>query len=361
MQIVVFVLMLSVLILVHELGHFLIAKLFKMRVEEFGIGLPPRAKSLFVSRGTLFSLNWLPLGGFVKLFGEDMDDPVQANSPEAFFNKPIWQRTAVLLAGVIMNFILGVFAFGIVYTYLGIPTKTDKVFVVEVGKNTPAEAAGITVESEIKKITYQNKVVPFSGVDGFIKQVEPYKGKELELTTISKTGQEKSIRITPRLTPPAGEGALGVALSNIEMKMYPIWQRPFRGAVVGMQEAWAWGKEIAVNLGTVLWGIVTGKGVPKDVSGPIGIYQVSKQVYKIGWVAVLQFMAILSINLAILNVMPFPALDGGRIFFLGIEMIIGKKLKNRIEGYVHSVGMVFLIGLMVLITVRDVIKLIHPL
>lgn len=361
MQILVFVLMLSVLILVHELGHYFVAKFFKMRVDEFGIGLPPRAKKLFTWKGTLFSLNWLPLGGFVKLFGEDMDDPVQSGSPEAFFNKPIWQRAGVLMAGVIMNFVLGVFAFGIVYTYLGIPTKTDKVFVVEVKKDTPADMAGIKVESEIKKITFEKKEIAFVGVDGFIKQVEPLKGKEVELTLADKKGQESTVKIIPRLNPPEGEGALGVALSNVEMKMYPVWQRPFRGVVVGMQEAWAWGKEITVNLGSVLWGIVTGKGVPKDVAGPIGIYEVSKQVYKIGWVAVLQFMAILSINLAILNIMPFPALDGGRIFFLGVEMVIGKKLKNRIEGYVHTVGMVFLLGLMVLITVRDVIKLVHPL
>src|SRR5258706_8305137 len=119
MQIVIFVLMLSVLVLIHELGHFLVAKFFKMRVEEFGIGLPPRAKTLFTKRGTIFSLNWLPLGGFVKLFGEDMDDPAQASSPEAFFNKPIWQRAGVLTAGVVMNFLLGVLVFGIVYTYVG--------------------------------------------------------------------------------------------------------------------------------------------------------------------------------------------------------------------------------------------------
>jgi len=352
--------MLSVLVLVHEFGHFIMARLFKMRVEEFGIGLPPRAKKLFTSKGTLFSLNWLPIGGFVKLFGEDMDDPVQAGSPEAFFNKPIWQRAGVLTAGVVMNFLLGVFAFGIVYTYLGIPTKTDKVIVVEVGKNTPAEAAGIKTDSQIKKITFENKDGVFSGVNGFIKQIDPLKGKEIELTLVTKEGKEQTVKIIPRLTPPQGEGALGVALSDIEMKMYPVWQRPFRGMVVGMTEAWAWGKEIAMSLGKLLWGILTGKGVPKDVAGPIGIYQVSKQVYKVGWVATLQFMAILSINLAILNIMPFPALDGGRVFFLGIEKIIGKKLKNRIEGYVHTVGMFFLIGLMVLITVRDVIKLIRP-
>ncbi len=289
-----------------------------------------------------------------------MDDPAQASSPEAFFNKPIWQRAGVLTAGVFMNFLLGVLAFGVVYTYLGIPTKTDKVFVVEVGKGTPAEQVGIKVGSEVTKLSYGSSDVAFLGVEGFIKQVEPLKGKEVTLSLLEKDGAMATVKIVPRENPPAGQGALGVALSDIEMKMYPVWQRPFRGVVIGVQESWAWGKEIASSLGTLIWGIFTGKGVPKDVSGPIGIYQVSKQVYSVGWIASLQFMAILSINLAILNIMPFPALDGGRVVFLAVEKIIGKKRKNKIEGYVHAIGMYFLIGLMVLVTVRDVIKLFRP-
>lgn len=357
MQLIVFILMLSVLILIHELGHFLVARLFKMRVEEFGIGLPPRAKGLFRKNGTLFSLNWLPLGGFVKLYGEDMENPEQAASPEAFFNKPMWQRAAVLLAGVTMNFVLGVLVFGVVYTYLGIPTKTDKVIVVEVGKDTPAEMAGITVESQVKKIIYDNKEVEFVGVSGFVEQVDSLKGKEIEMFILEKNGEEKSVFVTPRVSPPEGQGALGVALSSVEMKKYPMWQMPFRGVRVGLSEAWSWGKEIAGNLFMIVTNLVTGKGLPKDVAGPVGMYQVSKEVYKVGWVAVLQFMGILSINLAILNIMPFPALDGGRIAFLGIEKIIGKSKKNKIEGYVNTFGMLFLLSLMVLITVKDVIKL----
>lgn len=336
------------------------ARLFKMRVEEFGIGLPPRARKLFTQKGTLFSLNWLPIGGFVKLYGEDMEDEVQASSPEAFFNKPAWQRAGVLTAGVTMNFLLGVFAFAVVYTIIGIPTETDKTRVVEVVSGSPAELAGIKVESEIKKITFEGQDIYFENVNDFIKKLEPFKGKEVELTLIEKDGTEKVVEVVPRVSPPEGQGSLGVALSNVEMKFYPVWQRPFRGAVVGLEEAWAWGKEIAINLGNVLWGLITGKGLPKDVAGPIGIYQVSKEVTKIGWIATLQFMAILSINLAILNIMPLPALDGGRVVFLGIEKIIGKRLKNKIEGYVHAIGMYLLLGLMVVITIRDVIRLIRP-
>ncbi|TRZ53115.1 hypothetical protein D4S03_02360 [bacterium] len=358
MQLFVFILMLSILVLIHELGHFLSARFFKMRVEEFGIGLPPRAKKLFKRKGTLFSLNWLPLGGFVKLYGEDMENPEQASSPEAFFNKPMWQRAAVLLSGVIMNFILGVFVFGIVYSYLGIPTKTDKVMIVEVSNGSPAEKAGIEIDSQVEKIIFEKKEVAFVGIDGFIKQIDSLKGKEVEIILASKDGVEKTVQIVPRVNPPGGQGALGVALSSIEMKKFPWWQTPFRGIRVGLEEAWGWGKEITKNLGIILYNLITGKGLPKDVAGPIGIYEVSREVYKVGWVAVLQFMGILSINLAILNVVPFPALDGGRIAFLGIEKIIGKVRKNKIEGYVNTFGMIFLLGLMVLITIKDVVKLV---
>ncbi len=357
MQIVVFVLILSFLVLIHELGHYVVAKFFGMRVDEFGIGLPPRAKGMFTKWGTLFSLNWIPLGGYVRIFGEDPDDTVQANSPEAFFNKPIWQRAGVLLAGVFMNFLLGVVAFGAIYSYLGIPTKTDKVFIADVASGSPAEEAGLKVKEEIVEVSSGQKKIVFEGVEGFIKQLEPFKGKEITLSLKSGSGETREVKITPRAEPPKGQGALGVALSNIEMKKFVWWQMPFRGMVVGLGEAWAWGKEITSGLGSFVWGIVTGRGIPKDISGPIGIYEVSKQAFSVGMIAVVQFMAILSINLAVLNIMPFPALDGGRLFFLGVEMVIGKRLKNKFEGYVHTVGMVLLLTLMAVVTVRDVIKL----
>lgn len=348
MQIIVFVLMLSFLVLIHEIGHYVVAKFFKMRVDEFGIGLPPRAKGLFTKWGTLFSLNWIPLGGFVKLYGEDPDDEIQSKDPQAFFNKPIFQRASVLLAGVFMNFVLGVLAFGVVYTYLGIPTKTDKVFVVDVAKDSPAE---------IVQIKSKDEILGFKNVEDFVKKIDASKGSIVKLEIQNAAGVKRLVEVTPRVNPPQGQGGLGVSLSDIEMKMYPVWERPFRGVVVGLKEAWSWGVEIASGLGGVLWGIVTGKGLPKDMAGPVGIYQVSKQAYQFGWIAVVQFMAILSINLAILNIMPFPALDGGRLFFLLVEIVIGKRWKNKFEGYVHTVGMVLLLTLMAVVTVRDIIKL----
>lgn len=357
MQLITFILILSVLVLIHELGHFLAAKAFGMRVEEFGIGIPPRAKKLFTWWNTLFTINWLPIGGFVKIYGEDVESEEQIKSKEAFFNKPIWQRGIVLSAGVMMNFVLGVLLFGVVYSVMGVPTETDSVRIVEVAENSPASEVEIVLESRVVEIRDGGEVVPFVGVTGFVETINRLKGKEIEILLESK-GEEAIVKVTPRLNPPEGQGSLGVVLSSVEMVKYPWYQMPFKGVWYGLKEAWGWGKEIVTNLGQVLYGIFTGKGLPKDVAGPVGIYQVSKSVYSYGFLAILQFMGILSINLAILNIMPFPALDGGRIVFLAVEKIIGKNLKNRFEGYVHAVGMYLLLALMLMITVRDVIRLV---
>lgn len=356
MQIITFVLILSLLVLIHELGHFLTAKFFKMRVEEFGIGIPPKAKHLFRKWGVDFTLNWLPIGGFVRLYGEDPGDEAQSNSPEAFFNKPVWQRAVVLFAGVAMNFLLATVLFGAVYSVLGIPTKTDKVNITEVKPGSPAEKVGLKKDEVVISVFKGKEELKFAGVEGFVKTVAGHKGEELTINVLD-AGKQISVKVTPRKDPPPGEGALGVVLDDMEMKKYPWYEMPFRGVEVGMREAISWGKMILEQLGVLLKTIVSGKGVPKDVAGPVGIYQASKDIYKFGILAVLQFMGVLSVNLAVLNVMPFPALDGGRIAFLLVEKIVGKKLKNKVEGYVHTAGMIFLLSIMFLITIRDVWRL----
>lgn len=361
MQIIIFLLILSVLVLVHEAGHFVAAKIFKVKVEEFGIGLPPKARDLFKKWGTQFSLNWLPIGGFVKLFGEEYEagDELLPEAAGRFYNKPAWQRALVFTAGVMMNFVLGIVLFAVVYSIIGVPTKTAKVRISEVAVGSPAEKAGIKIEEQIAEFRIQDSAVKITSTDQLVKLINDNKGKEVVLRVVDKGGLESEIKVTPREKPPVGEGALGVALTNIELLKFPWWQMPFRGMVEGTKEAWAWGRDIASGLGKIVYGLITGKGITADVKGPIGIYQVSSQVVKQGVVATLQFVGILSVNLAILNIMPFPALDGGRLVFLAVERVIGKKMKNKIEGYVNTVGMVMLLGLMFLITVRDVVGLIR--
>lgn len=339
MAILSFLIILSILIIVHELGHFLMAKRYGIKVEEFGFGYPPRFFGV-KKRGTIYSLNFLPFGGFVRLKGEDPSTSLRASSAagkNSFAGKPKRVRLLVLLAGAMMNFLLGVVLFAAIYTKLGIPEKVDYLVVTAVAKDSPAEQAGIKAE---------DKLVDFKDTDKFIEFINEHRGEEVSLRL--KEGRE--ILVTPRLAAdtPQGEGALGVAITNVDIVLYPFWQRPFRGMWFGLKEALSWGKEILSSLAKIN---------AKDVAGPVGIYEISKDVTKQGFLAILQFMAILSINLSILNLLPLPALDGGRLIFIGIEAVTRRRVKPKIEQAIHLAGIVLLIGLMVLVTINDVRRL----
>jgi len=355
MQILAFLVILSVLVLIHEAGHFVAARFFKIKVEEFGLGIPPLAKKLFKWKGTLFSLNWLPIGGFVRLKGEDYVEG-KLMEKDAFWSKPVWQRASVLFSGVVMNFLLGVVLFGVIYSVLGVPTEMDRVSIVEVVEQSPAEKAGMEEGDVVEWVRFGDKETAFTKTGELVNYIGEHKGEEL--TFLLLRGEEEiEMTVVPRVDPPEGEGSLGVALSNVELKKFVWWQMPFRGVVVGMREAASWGKMIAKGVGSLLIGIFKGEGVPDDIAGPVGIYQISSQVTQMGWLATFHFVAVFSVNLAVLNILPIPALDGGRMLFLLVEMVIGKKRKNKIEGWVHGVGMIFLLGLLVLVTIRDILKL----
>lgn len=337
-SILIFLVTLSVLVLVHELGHFISARRHGIKVEEFGFGYPPKIFG-FKKGETVYSLNLLPFGGFVRMLGED-----EARGDRSFFVKGKLVRTIVLLAGVSMNFLLGVFLFAAIYTKLGIPEPVDYLVVTNVVSGSPAQAAGIIVN---------DKIIGFSQTNDFIDYVSANRG---ELITLALADRE--VALTPRLAEatPEGEGALGVAISNIDYVQYPFWERPVRGVWLGLKEAIGWGKEILTALGQMMYRLIQGN-IPKDVAGPVGIYEISKQASQQGFLASLQFAGILSINLAILNLLPLPALDGGRLFFILIELLTRKRVKARVEQAIHLAGMAFLIGLMILITVADVRRL----
>lgn len=334
MAILSFLIILSILILVHELGHFLMAKRYGIKVEEFGFGYPPRFFGV-KKRGTIYSLNFLPFGGFVRLKGEDL-----AAGKNSFAGKPKRVRLLVLLAGVVMNFLLGVVLFAAIYTKLGIPEKVDYLVVTAVAKDSPAEQAGIKID---------DKIIGFDNSQKFIDYINDRRGLTLSLTIVDKS-VKREVAVVPRPAEdtPQGQGALGIAITNVDTVLYPLWQRPFRGMWFGLKEAVSWGREILTSLAKIN---------AKDVAGPVGIYEISKDVTKQGFLAILQFMAILSINLSILNLLPLPALDGGRLIFIGIEAVMKKRVKPEWEQAVHLAGIVLLIGLMVLVTINDVRRL----
>ncbi|MDP3994736.1 MAG: M50 family metallopeptidase [bacterium] len=351
---VVFFLVLSVLIVVHELGHFIMARRFGVWVEEFGFGLPPRIFGKKIGE-TLYSLNLLPFGGFVKLHGEDSpaggDEKIK-DPNRAFIKKNKKTRFTIITAGVVMNFLLAIISFAIVYSFSGIPRDTKNVKVVEVVAGSPAQVAGLIVGDVVRKVGKNDvsKVVEFVGL------IEKDKGKKVALT-IERNSSEIKLNITPRETPPEGEGPLGVVITNTEIYFPKIYLRPFWGVYYGFKEATFWGKSIVVGLLEIIKGLFAGN-VPQDIAGPVGIFAITSKATEYGILAVINFIGIMSVNLAILNILPFPALDGGRLLFIGIEKAIGRKVLPKFESAVHMIGMIILLFLLLAITVHDVQRLI---
>lgn len=360
---IVFILILSVLVLVHELGHFAVAKILKIKVEEFGFGLPPRAFS--IKRGeTRYSINWLPIGGFVKLYGEDeagSGTPKVKNqkSPpknikdinRAFFARPAWQRALVIVAGVLMNFILAVVIISYLFSIVGVPIPGDKVVITEVVKNAPAEKSGLKKGDLIESINN----VKINSANQMISETKKYLGEKVILTIKTESGQTKKIEVSPRKDYPKNQGPMGVAISqNVEVKKYPWYQAPVIGTMEALQQSWL----IISGIGLILYQLIFSGSVPAGVAGPVGIAQLTGQFVEVGLFAILSFVSLLSLNLAILNILPFPALDGGRLFFIIIELLTGRKVNQRFESYAHAIGMAILLALIALITLHDIFRLI---
>lgn len=344
---------LSVLVLIHELGHFLVARWVGVKVEEFGFGLPPRIWGKRIGE-TIYSLNYLPIGGFVRLFGED-ENP-GGDTKRAFINKSKRARIAIVVAGVVMNFLLAVGVFSFLYTKLGIPTVTNVVKVVGVALNSPAETVGIKEGDIIRQFKDGVRVEEIKDSGRFISLVAQAKGREIEVG-IERVGELIYFNLNPRENPPLGEGSLGIAISSVESKFYPWYEMPFRATYFGVSEAFEWTRMIGSGLGGLVSGLITAGRVPADISGPVGIYQVVAQVAKTGYLNLLRLVGILSVNLAVLNILPFPALDGGRLLFIMLEAVFGRKVAPKFERVVHAVGLAILITLILLVTVKDLQKL----
>lgn len=356
-----FIIILSVLVLIHEFGHFLVAKKLGIKVEEFGVGFPPRAFGKKIGE-TVYSINWLPVGGFVKLYGEDAagggkvstqrtgDSGQGDDIKRAFYARPLWQRISVVIAGVVMNFLLAVVLISFLFASQGVPLPTDKVIITEVAPSSPAAIAGI------KK---GDKVVSINGVkikdsSIFISETKKYKGKEVSLRLI-RNQQEFLVKITPRVNVPKNEGAMGVGITDIEVKKYSWFEAPIYGTIEAGKFSWM----IFGGLGQMVGDLLV-KGIkPEGVAGPLGVAQLTGEAVRAGWFAVLWFTALLSLNLAVLNIMPIPALDGGRFFFMIIELVFRRKVSPRYEAMAHGVGLVLLLGLMALITLVDVSRLVQ--
>jgi regulator of sigma E protease len=340
MDLIIFIVALSILVLVHEFGHFFAARRTGVKVEEFGLGLPPR---MFGKKfgDTIYSINWLPIGGFCKLYGEDGD----GKGGEAFNHKKPWQKLIIVLGGVLMNLVLAIVIFSVVYTILGVPKETDKVKIIGISKDSPAEMVGLKEDDVVLKVNDKEIKKP----DELTSEVAKYKGQNVNLTI----NDNKSVNVEVRQNPPEGEGSIGIAISNTEMVKVP-WYRIDEEIVAGFKEAYFWGKIIVDGVVKMIGGLFLGQ-IPKDVSGPIGMYEATSSINKNqGFLAVVHFFGIVSVNLAVVNILPFPALDGGRIIFVLYEMLTKRKASQKVEMVVNNIGMILLLGLILLITIGDI-------
>ncbi len=350
--ILIFLGVLGLLILAHEFGHFLAAKKFKMHVEEFGFFYPPRLWK-FRKGETTYSLNLIPVGGYVKIQGEDGEKRGEAAS---FGAKPAWQRAVTLAAGVGMNFVLAFLIIAIGYM-VGLPSVVEqdtqgkirdpKIQIVEVAENSPAHAVGLEVGDTIIRVNGE----PVTETQEVIQAIEANRGQET-IFEIERSREIITAKAVPRLEPPSGEGPMGIGLTKTAIVSYPV----ARALAEGFLDTLYAVKLITFALGKIIAdAVVTGKVSP-DLSGPVGVAVMTGRVARLGFVYVLQFTAILSINLMIVNILPLPALDGGRLLFLAIESIRRRPLNQKIEQWANTVGFALVIGLLVLVTFRDVFR-----
>lgn len=363
-----FIVLLSILVFVHELGHFLVAKWAGVFVEEFGFGLPPKIFSKKFGE-TELSLNWLPIGGFVKLFGEDEATDIEylneqkkrgVKFPANFLRDRSFQgkskkvRAAILSAGVVMNFLLAVGITTVLLTQ-GVKEPTGSVTIERISTLSPAEKAGLHVGDTLTVLKSEDGTVihPKTPTE-LITYVNAHKGKPIAVQ-IMRDDTQLDVILTPRVEVPAGEGPLGVAITDLAVHVYPWTQAPIKALEINVTR----GKDMFVSLASVVGRLITLHAPDADVAGPIGIAQVTGQAVKFGWQAVLELASILSLNLAIINILPIPALDGGRLLFVVLEKILGRRVKPAFERSTHQIGMIVLLLLIFLVSVNDVMRLVR--
>jgi regulator of sigma E protease len=334
------IIFLSILILIHELGHFLLAKRFGLFVSEFGLGLPPRAWGKKVGE-TIYGINWLPFGGYVKIAGEDGDDESNKHVPKEriFGNIAAWKRFCILVGGVGMNFLLGWMLLSIVFM-IGVKPG---VFISQVQKDGPASIAGLKAN---------DLLLDFKKSDEFVGYTKIHAGESIAVR-VERGGKEMTLQMTPRKNPPAGQGPLGVVLGE---SLGHNKQGVLGSLKTGFTESIGVVEGTFKGLAGLIGSAFAGKGSLENVAGPIGIIKISVDASNAGFIYILSLMAIISINLAAFNILPFPALDGGRVLFLLIEKLKGSPLPQKFEQYANGIGLMLLLGLILVVSVKDVIR-----
>lgn len=373
LTLLVFIIILGILVFVHELGHFVVARRNGIKCDEFGFGFPPRAIGIFKdekkgngfagwrmvwgnkhveSKNTIYSLNWFPLGGFVKIKGEDGEGKKEKDS---FASKSAWIRIKVLAAGVTMNFLLAWVLFSWLLT-MGINQEVDqndatvqgtKIQIASVVPKSPAYEMGIREGDTVVKCIGEDARCsrPFSNIVELQTFVNENKGRQVTLEIV-RGSSTLQLSGTPRTQAPEGEGLLGVGLAQTTFVKYSAWEAVKQGPVV------MW--NVLIMMGVVIASLFAGDA--SNIGGPLAIAHFTKQATALGFSSVVQLAALLSINLGIVNILPIPALDGGRILFVLIEKIKGSPVSQKTEGTMHTIGFFLLMLLMVYLVVHDLMR-----
>lgn len=367
MSVVFFLLVLSALVLIHEAGHFFTARLFKIKAEEFGYGFPPRLFGYVKVNGrwkrvgrkdhgpyqnTIWSFNWLPLGGFVRIKGEQADGE---NDPDSFHTRPAWQRLIVLAAGVIMNWLLAFSLFVAVFTIgtkavvedlpAGALVRDKSVRIVMVLPGAPADRAGFQPDDVVLAIAGETPKNYEDARNLITAQAE----KEF-LVRVRRDNQDMEFRVKSEYIKQVDRLALGVGLADVGHVSFPFW-KSFQ--VAGLV-TFGYTKAVVLTFADIFKDLFAGRPVAEEVSGPVGIAVMTGRVAQQGIVPLLQFAAILSVNLAVLNFLPIPALDGGRVLFLLIEKVRRRPMSRVLEAAIHNIAFLILVLLILLVTARDI-------
>lgn len=341
---IAFITVFGLVVLVHEVGHFVMARRAGIVVKEFGFGYPPRVKTLAVRNGVEYTLNAIPVGGFVRMLGEE--DP---SEPGSFASKSAWVRIRTLLAGSAMNLVLAAVLFACAFI-IGEQVAVGRVVVESVAPGSPAEQAGVLPGDIVTVLEGQE----IRNLGELIERTQALQGQEISMS-LERGDQQIAVRLTPRVQPPEGEGAMGVTIVmqpgyEIRTIRYPIWEAGYLGA-----------REVWMTLVLIITGFMRMFRVgisPGDITGPVGIFQMSGVIAQTGVVNLMRFTSFFSVNLFILNLLPLPALDGGRIAFILLERIRGgKRVAPQQEGFVHFIGLLVLLALMVVISYFDILRI----
>jgi regulator of sigma E protease len=346
LTILVFILILGLLIFVHESGHFLLARLTNIKVEEFAFGFPPRLWSC-KKGATRYSVNALPIGGYVRLLGEEKT----SQDPCSYSRKPPLIRLAVAVAGVSMNFVLAWLLISLGFMVGMTPlvssaqdlggVEEPMVLVAQVSKGSAAEKAGLKPGVQL---------LDFESAEAVQKYTRQRQGEKVKIA-VKDLREKKTDRLSVELG--QGEAPLGVVLLETGIVKLGF----FRALGQGAKETWLTFVIIWKSLGQFFARLFTDAKIQEEVVGPVGLFVITGQAVKLGLAFVIQLTALISLNLGIVNILPFPALDGGRSIFILSEIVIGRKLiREQVENIIHMIGFFMLIGLILLITYRDIIN-----